>query len=158
MYCDHWFLLPTQWEWLAELVTSETLCNVCMHLCMKHFPALGHSSTCMLHLVKQLIQCFLPVVSHWCAARSGRAEPLIWEVDGRIDEETEGWIRVHSIRMQRKSCVFFFPPFFLLARRQSMWDLVWSASVRSLQSPPNAACMHTAREEEGRYKFSFQVE
>lgn len=126
-------------------------CKACMHLCMKQFPLLGHSAACILYLVKQLIRCFLRVVSHWCAERSGRAEPQIWKVDGRTDEESEGWIRVHSIRMQRK---LFFPAFFLLAHRQSVWDLVWSASVRSLQSPSNAALMHTGGGEEGRFRVS----
>ena len=75
--------------------------------------------------------------------RSGRAKPQIWEVDGRVDEETEGWIRVHSIRMHRKA---LFSAFLLLARWKSVWDFVWSASVRSLQSPSNTACMHTGRD------------
>lgn len=44
---------------------------------------------------------------------------------------------------------------FLSAHRRSVWDPVWSASMRSLQSPSTDACMYTVRDEEMRY---YQVE
>lgn len=59
-----------------------------------------------------------------------------------------------TIRMQRKA-LFFFSAFLLLAHRRSVWDPVWSASMRSLQSPSTGACMYTVRDEERRY---YQVE
>lgn len=90
-------------------MTSETVGNVCMHLCMKHFPTLGHSSTRTLQLVKQLIRCFRRVVSHWCAERRGTAEAQIWEVDGRIGEETEGGSECTLSGCREK--LFFFQPF-----------------------------------------------
>lgn len=125
---------------------SKTVYNVGMHLRMKRFPTLGHGSTCMLQLVKRLMRCFHRAISHWCAERSGEAEPHVWELDGRTDEETEGGSECTLSGCREK--LFFFQPFFLLAHRQSVWDLVWSVSVRSLQSPHNAGRMHTARDTE----------
>lgn len=57
-----------------------------------------------------------------------------------------------TIRMQS---VALFSAFFLLACWQSVWDPVWSASMRSLQSPSTDACMNSGRDEERRY---YQVE
>lgn len=144
----------SQWQWQTEAVTSVTVWNVCMRLCMKQFPTLGRSSTCMLQLVKWLMRCFQRAVSHWCAERSDTTEPQIWEVNGRIDEETEGRSECTPSGCRESS---FFSASLLLAHRQSVWDLVWSALVRSLQSPSNAACMHTASDEE-RIATFYQVE
>ena len=84
-----------------------------------------------------------------------------WEWDGGTDKETE---RVSECTLSacREKHLFCFA-FFLLAHRQSVWDLVWSASVRSLQSPSKVACMHTARKqadtvfyEEEQWKLSLE--
>lgn len=70
------------------------------------------------------------------------AETQISDVDGRRDEETRGWIRVHYQDAEEKKVPFFsiFPT--LVVHRQHVWDLVWSASTLSLQRPSAGVCAH----------------
>ncbi len=130
----------------TEVLTSETVCNVCLHQRIKRSP----------FRVTAALVCYNLWNSSHCAAtelfcidvQREAAQPS-HTFERWMEEQMKrhgGWIRVHSIRMQRKA---LFPALFLLAHWQSVWDLVWSASVRSLQSPSHAACMHTARDGRG---------
>lgn len=121
---------------------SKTVYNVGMHLRMKRFPTLGHGSTCMLQLVKRLMRCFHRVISHWCAERSGEAEPHVWELDGRTDEETEGGSECTLSGCREK--LFFFPALFPLGTQaecmRSCLKCIGALTSKSAQRRPHAYC------------------
>lgn len=131
---------------------SKTVSNVGMHLRMKRFPTLGHGSTCMLQLVKRLMRCFHRVISHWCAERSGEAEPHVWELDGRTDEETEGGSECTLSGCREK--LFFFPALFPLGTQakcmRSCLKCIGALTSKSAQRRPHAYCR--------RYGAFYQVE
>lgn len=132
---------------------SKTVSNVGMHLRMKRFPALGHSSTCTLQLVKRLMRCFHRVISHWCAERSSEAKPHVWELDGRTDEETEGGSEC-TLSGCREKRFFFSPALFPLGTQakcvRSCLKCIGALTSKSAQRRPHAYCQ--------RYGAFYQVE
>ena len=138
-----------RWHVLSECVTCVCLCVclcVCVCVCVHQTVSCYRSQQHLYATTRGNSSCDVSWELFCIDVQREAAELHVGEADGGVDGD-RAWIRVHSVRMHREA-LSSAPFLFLLAHRQSVWDLVWSASVPSLQSPSNAA--DTQRQRRGR--------